>query len=69
MQEVVVAGDVVYINPGTYVVPANQVPMTTTNSGLYHCVFHMNKSGEAGKPISYLANPNKQGGPFLIFRR
>lgn len=62
VQEVVVAGDVVYINPGTYVVPANQVPMTTTNSGLYHCVFHMNKSGEAGKPISYLANPNKQGG-------
>ena len=34
-----------HINPGTYVVPANQVPMTTTNSGLYHCVFHMNKSG------------------------
>lgn len=65
VQEVVVAGDVVYINPGTYVVPANQVPMTTTNSGLYHCVFHMNKSGEAGKPISYLANPNKQGRPIF----
>lgn len=55
VQEVVAAGDVVYINPGTYVVPADQLPMTTTNSGLYHCVFHLNKNGEAGKPISYLA--------------
>lgn len=63
VQEVVAAGDVVYINPGTYVVPADQLPMTTTNSGLYHCVFHLNKSGEAGKPISYLANPNRQGRP------
>lgn len=63
VQEVVAAGDVVYINPGTYVVPADQLPMTTTNSGLYHCVFHLNKNGEAGKPISYLANPNRQGRP------
>lgn len=63
VQEVVEAGDKVYINPGTYVVPADQLPMTTTNSGLYHCVFHMNKSGEAGKPISYLANPEKTGRP------
>ena len=63
VQEVVAAGDVVYINPGTYVVPAAQLTKTTTNSGLYHCVFHLNKSGEAGKPISYLANPNRQGRP------
>lgn len=63
VQEVVAAGDIVYINPGTYVVPANQTPMTTTNNGLYHCVFHMNKSGETGKPISYMANPAKSGRP------
>lgn len=69
VQEVVAAGDVVYINPGTYVVPADQLPMTTTNSGLYHCVFHLNKSGEAGKPISYLANPNRQGRPVFDLRK
>lgn len=28
VQEVVAAGDVVYINPGIYVVPADQPPMT-----------------------------------------
>ena len=56
VQEVVGAGDVVYINPGNMWFRTNQSPMTTTNSGLYHCVFDMNKSGEAGKPISYLAN-------------
>ena len=65
VQEVVVAGDIVYINPGTYVIPADQPAMTTTNNGLYHCVFDMNKSGEAGKPISYLANPNKEGRPIF----
>lgn len=65
VQEVVVAGDIVYINPGIYVISADQAPMTTTNSGLYHCVFHMNKSGVANKPISYLANPNKEGRPIF----
>ena len=65
VQEVVAAGDVVYINPGIYVVPADQPPMTTTTNGLYHCVFDMSKSGEAGKPISYLANPNKSGRPIF----
>ena len=34
VQEVVAAGDVVYINPGIYVVPADQPPMTTTTNGL-----------------------------------
>ena len=63
VQEVVAAGDIVYINPGVYKIPANQVPMTTTNSDLYYCMFHMNKSGESGKPITYLANPNKTGRP------
>ena len=65
VQEVVAAGDVVYINPGIYVVPADQPPMTTTTNGLYHCVFDMSKSGEVGKPISYLANPNKSGRPIF----
>lgn len=65
VQEVVNAGDIVYINPGTYVIAADQPPMTTTNNGLYHCVFHMNKSGEMNKPISYIANPNKQGRPIF----
>lgn len=69
VQEVVVAGDVVYINPGTYVVPANQVPMTTTNSGLYHCVFHMNKVvKQVNLFLIWLIRINR-GGPFLIFRR
>lgn len=65
-QGVVAAGDKVYINPGVYKVPANQPAMTYDGSGnLYHCVFHMNKSGEIGKPITYMANPEKTGRPIF----
>lgn len=65
-QGVVAAGDKVYMNPGTYKVPAGQPAMTYDGSGdLYHCVFHMNRSGEKGKPISYMANPNKTGRPIF----
>ena len=66
VQEVVAAGDVVYINPGIYVVPADQPPMTTTTNGLYHCVFDMSKSGEAGKPIwQILISPVDRYSTFL----
>ncbi|NDV63657.1 right-handed parallel beta-helix repeat-containing protein [Bacteroides sp. 224] len=63
VQEVVAPGDIVYINEGTYSISPDQAPMTTTNSNLYHCVFHLNKSGETGKPISYIANPKNSTRP------
>lgn len=64
VQQVVHPGDKVYINPGTYKIPADQPAMAYDGGGdLYHCVFNMNVSGESGSPISYMANPNKNGRP------
>lgn len=66
VQKVVNPGDKVYINPGIYKVPAEQPAMTYSgNYDLYHCVFYMNKSGVNGKPISYMANPDKMGRPIF----
>lgn len=66
VQSVVSAGDRVYINPGIYKVPASQPAMTYDGSNnIYHCVFHMNKSGKIGQPISYMANPDKTGRPIF----
>lgn len=60
-QGVVQPGDIVYINEGVYVVEADQTPMIV--DAVYHCVFHMNKSGEAGKLISYVSNPKNSSRP------
>lgn len=57
-QELAQPGDVVYILPGTYHIGEDQI---TRIEGVYSIVFDMGKSGEQGKPISYIGIIDKQG--------
>lgn len=57
-QELAQPGDVVYILPGTYVIGENQIART---EDVYSIVFDMYKSGQQGKPISYVGVSDKNG--------
>ena len=57
-QELAAPGDNIYILPGTYQVQESQIART---EGIYSIVFDMNKSGEQGKPISYIGITDKEG--------
>ena len=57
-QELAQPGDVVYLLPGTYRVQEREICRT---EGIYSIVFDMNKSGEQGKPISYIGVTGKDG--------
>jgi hypothetical protein len=53
-QEVVEAGDTVYIRGGKYLMSESQIP---TNQRIWAVVHLLNKSGRQGKPINYWAYP------------
>ena len=59
-QAKVKAGDVVYVLPGTYQVTAKEISREE-KSGPYKIVFDLSKSGEPGKPISYVGVPDADG--------
>ncbi len=56
-QTAAVAGDLVYIRGGNYVIPANQA--ANFDDGTYACVTRLNKSGTASARITYAAYPNE----------
>ncbi|WP_394803668.1 right-handed parallel beta-helix repeat-containing protein [Niabella hibiscisoli] len=58
-QSLVVAGDIVYIRGGVYT-PTNAEIMNNTSDAVRAFVFHMNKSGTAGNPISYIGYPGER---------
>src|SRR4051812_29689459 len=56
-QQVVSAGDTVYIRGGNYKMLEEQI---AEQSGIWAYVTHLNKSGEQGKRINYWAYPGEK---------
>ena len=59
-QQLVKAGDVVYILPGTYAVTAKEISKEES-TGNYKIIFDLSKSGDYGKPISYIGVLDEEG--------
>ena len=57
-QQLLAAGDTLFIRGGEYLIGANDIMSTQEN--IYACIFYFTKSGKAGKPICYFGYPGER---------
>lgn len=57
-QKLVKAGDTVYFREGTYKPTVDE--SMGTQASIYSCAYLLNKSGQQGKPITYMAYPGEK---------